>query len=146
MSPKSHSCWRRARIQIKAFLAVNHVHFDAAYLFHRTVHNLLLKAHLYPNHERSGAADSGQKALGDHRDVRVCPTKGVEQSSCSMNTLRQGTGTQNRECVSLASLPIHWLRAPYFQKLLAMFLCYVKKKKKSSLEAMLIIELVATCC
>lgn len=62
-----------------------------------------------------------------------------------MDTLRQGTGTQKKEWGQGGfSVPMHWLRAPRLQKLLEMFLRW--GKKKSSLEAMVIIELVATCC
>ena len=44
------------------------------------------------NHEGSGAADSSQQALRDHRDVGVGPAEGVEQRGSSMDALRQGAG------------------------------------------------------
>lgn len=64
----------------------------ASYLFHGAVHNLLPKTHLYSNHEGSGAAHGGQKALRDNRNVGVCPAEGVEQRSRSVDALRQGAG------------------------------------------------------
>lgn len=64
----------------------------APYLFHGAIHDLLLKARLDSDHEGSGAADSVQKALGDNRDVGVCPAEGVEQCGSSMDALRQGAG------------------------------------------------------
>ena len=64
----------------------------APYLFHGAIHNLLLKAHLYSDHEGSGAADSVQKALGDNGDVGVRPAEGVEQRGGSVDALRQGAG------------------------------------------------------
>lgn len=68
-----------------------------SYLFHGALHNLLLEAHLDSDHERSGAADSGQKALGDDRDVGVCPAEGVKQRGGGVDTLRQGAGDGHRE-------------------------------------------------